>query len=293
MNSCKNLAKKYPLAIVVLTLVLLYALISLLKLVPDWELVRGTNELILAIIMFALTFLFMGKEKVILRTDGFGYAFRMFRTYFIFLAVMCAITVTVAFTTDNIPSNILYKLIDVLLLGLSVGIVEEFSFRGLVFGGIIQKTGNNKKGIIIAAVVSGLLFGVMHIISAAIEGNISNIDSLILAILKTLQTGIFGVILAFIYIKTRNIYAVVALHCLDDTILFIMSAFGKGEVAASDYVSGNVIEGIVGYVFFTVILIPVLVKCIKDIEESGPMPFEDGFDPRKVKYIKKNKSETL
>jgi len=290
MTVCKNCAKKYPLIIAALTIVLVFFLINISDYIPAGPVSDGISELVMAVIIFGWTFLFMGKEKVTPKPDGFKYAFRLLRGYYIFLGIFAILMIILVIVFIGLSSNLPVKLLNSLLIGATVGIVEEFTFRGLVFGGIIQKLGKSKKDIIIAAVLSGFLFGAMHIIYSAIAGEISSLDTAIAALFKTLQTGIFGVILALIYYTTRNIFAIAALHSLDDFILFVISAFSADQsVKSGSYVSGQTGAMIVVYIIFTLIMVPFLIKSIKDLKENEAIPFDDDFLPRAVKYEKKKK----
>lgn len=287
MNSCKNFSKKYPVVVAVLTVLLVFALLQITELFPKVSFYAAIREVFMAVVVFVWTFLLMGKEKVRFSSDGFRYSFKLFRFYFLFLGIFCALTLFGTLATSGLPPKFLVNIINALITGATVGIVEEFTFRGLVFGGILQKTGNSKKSIILAAVVSGLLFGVMHVINSALAGEISDWGTVLSATLKTFQTAIFGVILAFVYLKTRNIYAIAAIHGLDDLMLFIQSSASQGGgVKPSSYVSGDLGIKFFSYGLFILILVPALIKSIKEIDENEAIPFDDDFLPRAVEYKK-------
>lgn len=289
MNSCKNFSKKHPIWIAALSVVFLFVLLRITNYFPEGPLSFGIRECFLAALVFPWTFLFMGKEKVSYKPDGFGYSFRFFRGYLIAIVAISILSIVALIVQTGSFSAQPIKLLNAFMMGLAVGIVEEFIFRGLVFGGILQKIGNSKKNIIIAAVISGLIFGVMHVLDFALEGGLTNWDTVLTAALKTTQTGIFGIILAFVYIKTRNIYAVAAIHGLNDLILFLSTVGGDGAGKGS-YVDadGNLPKQIT-YAIFTLVMVPMLIKGIKDIKENEALPFDEDFTPRAVKYEKKTK----
>jgi len=292
MNLCKAFARKLPITIAILTMLFVFALLRLAGMLPEGPLSFGINELLMAIAIFAWTFLFMGKEKVSFKKDGFRYGFRLLRNYLIGMSIFAVVAIGISIHDANgISQDMLTGLVNVALAGTAVGIVEEFSFRGLVFGGILQKLGNSKKGIIVAAVVSGLFFGALHIVGSLINGEISSWDTVLTAVLKTCQTGIFGVILACIYYRTKNIYVVAALHSINDLILFFATSFSQSSGTADSYVgvAGQTTGAIVTYIIFTAVMIPFLIKSIKDIKENEAVPFDDDFEPSAVKFEKKSK----
>lgn len=288
MNSCKSFTKKHPAILAALTVLFVYGLLKLMNLLPMGPLSLGIKEAIMAVIVFIVTFLFMGKEKVRFSLKGGGYGFRVLRGYFILIAVITVLGIfanlLAAQMGERGPAYQPIGMINITLAGLFVGVAEEFAFRGLVFGGLLQKLGNSKKSIILAAFASGLLFGVMHVVDSFFAGKVTDGVAVVTAVLKTLQAGIFGVVLAFVYYKTRNLFAVAALHSLDDFLLFVATDAGNSEMA--NYVAGsgddNVAARIVIYIVFTLILVPNLVRCIKDINPGEAIPFDEDFLPRKA-----------
>lgn len=124
--------------------------------------------------------------------------------------------------------------INILLAGRFVGFVEEFTFRGLMFGGLLQKFGNTKKSIITAALISGFTFGALHVLGSVLGGDVTD------------------------YVTTD---------------------------------SSQVGMAIGFYVIFTLVLVPALVRCIKDIKPGEAVPFDDDFLPRKVEFVKKSKKK--
>lgn len=291
MNSCKTFSRKYPIVLVVLSFLFIWGLLKLMRLMPDMPFNLAISEGIMAVCVFIFTFLFMGKEKLSFNLKGLGYAFRSLRGYYIFMIFISVLTVVA-----TIVNNIVVKHVDAsfqpvmfvnILIGcIFIGIVEEFSFRGLMFGGLLQKFGNTKKGIVLAAVISGMIFGFAHVMDSVIGGEVIDAGTAATAILKTFQCAIFGIILAFIYYKTRNIYVVALLHALDDFMLMLSITVGNTERV--NYVGTDNMWSRVGmYALFTVILIPCLIRSIKNVKPGEAVPFDDEFLPRKVEFEKR------
>jgi uncharacterized protein len=84
-------------------------------------------------------------------------------------------------------------------------IAEEFFFRGYFFGAL-----RNWRGLWPAAVITGLVFGGIHVGSAPVG--------------FLVPLAFFGFLLCLIYDRTRSLYPCMALHCLNNSI-----AFGIGE----------------------------------------------------------------
>jgi membrane protease YdiL (CAAX protease family) len=83
-------------------------------------------------------------------------------------------------------------------------LAEELFFRGFLFGAL------RKRGLLVAAPISGIAFGLAHVASSPIG---------FIVPLATL-----GVILALLYERTGSLYPPIALHALNNSI-----AFGVGD----------------------------------------------------------------
>lgn len=79
---------------------------------------------------------------------------------------------------------------------------EELFFRGYVFGAL-----RNWKGMWVGAVLTGLLFGAIHVGSAP--------DALYLPLL-----AVFGFILCLLYVRTRSLYSCIVLHAINNSLAF-------------------------------------------------------------------------
>lgn len=294
MKSCIDFSKKHPIVLTVLTLAYVYGLLHLTLLIPGGPMKLAIIECIMAVCVFIAAYLFMGKEKVTFSKKGFGYAFRTLRGYFVFMIIFNAFAILGAITLIAQKGEEFHyqpiAFINVLVASFAIGIVEEFSFRGLIFGGLLQKLGNSKKNIIIAAFLSGLLFGVMHVFGSVVNGEVTDMASAATAVLKTVQTGVFGIVLAFIYYKTRNIYAVAALHALDDFLLLFAGTF-LGSERVSYVTSSNAGSAIGAYIVFTLVVVPSIVRGIKNVKPEEAIPFDEDFLPRVVEFEKKSKKK--
>lgn len=107
---------------------------------------------------------------------------------------------------------------------IAIGFYEELAFRGFVFPLIMEKTGTTRKGIFLATVYSGAVFGLMHLINL-LEG--AGIGSVILQIGYSF---LIGAMCSVVLVKTRNIWICVALHAIYDFCGFLVPELGKGII---------------------------------------------------------------
>ncbi|MDQ3630601.1 MAG: CPBP family intramembrane metalloprotease [Actinomycetota bacterium] len=97
-----------------------------------------------------------------------------------------------------------------LLVTVVAPFAEEVFFRGYVFGAL-----RNWKGMWIGALLSGLIFGAIHVGSAP--------DPLYLPLL-----AVFGIVLCLLYVKTRSLYPCIVLHAVNNCLAFAATRDGWG-----------------------------------------------------------------
>lgn len=85
---------------------------------------------------------------------------------------------------------------------------EEFLFRGFIFGGLLPKI-----GVIGAALVSALIFGLLHF------GNYAG-DPLEVAVASVIILTVLGVGFALLYWRTRSLVPAIALHAINNSLAF-------------------------------------------------------------------------
>lgn len=102
------------------------------------------------------------------------------------------------------------NLISLILVSLSIGMAEELLFRGWLQNEIMRKYNNSKKETIITIVVSGLLFGLFHMINALAGQDIFT------TIAQVIQTSAIGILFCSVYYASKNIWSLIFLHSFYD-----------------------------------------------------------------------------
>ena len=105
----------------------------------------------------------------------------------------------------NIPN-----FISLVLVSIAIGIAEEFIFRGWLQNEVMDRFGEGKKGALITILVSGLLFGLFHII------NVFSGQDLFTSFMQVIQTSAIGILFCSVYYASRNIWSLVFLHSFYD-----------------------------------------------------------------------------
>lgn len=88
-------------------------------------------------------------------------------------------------------------------------VAEEFFFRGFFYGAL-----RTRFGIAVAAIIDGLVFGLIHFEGSA-EG-----------LLIVPPLAVLGIVFCLVYEKTRSLYPVVGLHSLNNSIAYAAQADG-------------------------------------------------------------------
>lgn len=94
----------------------------------------------------------------------------------------------------------------------SSSFLEEFVFRGFILGAFLLNFPSTKRGILTSVVLSGLIFGLMHIINLwTFEGRT------VQGVLNQVYAATcFGIMYAATYLKTRSILTLGLLHFLSN-----------------------------------------------------------------------------
>ena len=159
------------------------------------------------------------------------------------------------------------KEIKYLVLCASIGLFEESLFRGVLFSGLLRKMGSTQKGILGAVLLSSLIFGFIHVENYVFGGSYDLVGC-VQAVLKILQSGALGFLLAALYMKNKNIWMIALVHGLND--FFPMQAAIIGSASLGNYV-GSGTEGVglsVVYLVYFLLYIPMIVLSVRIIKKQ-------------------------
>ena len=146
------------------------------------------------------------------------------------------------------------------------GLSEELCFRAAACEALLPKLKNTKHPFLFTAVISGLVFGLMHV---ALEG-IDSWMSALLGIMKILTTGLFGASMMILYWKTRNMLAIGLLHGLYDFISSCIEyMFVIEETAEEAAYTGGGIETLIVYLIQMAVNLLVLRAVYRNTGKSA------------------------
>ncbi|MBQ9057971.1 MAG: CPBP family intramembrane metalloprotease [Atopobiaceae bacterium] len=148
-----------------------------------------------------------------------------------------------------------------LIVCLGSSVTEEIAFRGLLLGGFLAIFGRTRKGIVIATVVTSVLFGLAHVVPLEDTGSIAYVQ----AALKALETAMFSLLLCVIVLETKSILGTITLHFFFNFCALVGSMlFTNTEFEVSYIDTGDFADAVLGtYVMLIVLQLPFVIRAIK------------------------------
>ena len=300
MKKIRDLMEKYPFLYLIYALAgcaLLWVSVRVVPPIKAGAFTTGLNELKAALIVLFVYWLLSARVQD-LKPDytGFSYGFRVMRGIFILVFLILIVGLFTIFSAVKAGASLSWmgiKLLNAALLCLAVGVVEEFTCRAMLFGGLIRVCKPTHRGVIWAALISAFAFGFIHVAADVFSGTVTDAMGIIQVTGKTLEAGVFGFVLALIYQKTRSIWSVAALHSLFDFLILVATLAGDKDMPS--YVSKDAgisrISSFI-YIFLSLIMIPTIVRCLRELKkEPEPCccPSDEAFAPRALTYEKRRK----
>lgn len=228
-------------------------------------------RIIIAIIPFII---FGGKKWMRFDIKNVGYVLKFAWPMMIIGSLGLLVAIAKLFMNDypDAPKQIAYSI----ALVITVGINEETIFRGLVFCGLLFMFGKTKKGMYFAAALAAAVFGYVHVMT---DVDFSNLISVITALLKTVQCGMFGFVLCYCCLHLNDIWGAAVYHFLYDWFIFVGNILDKTKVEAQ-YVgtdTKSLIKSLIGCGLMILISLPPTIKAAKGFKamEINEGPFSD------------------
>ena len=190
-----------------------------------------TMSLMLAGVCLYDRFVVHGKRRIMVRFGGFNPATLLWG-----LVLIVALSVLIAPLMRLLPevkTNVPTGLISMLCVVILAPIFEEVLFRGKIFS-VFSATLSP----LLSAVISALLFGVMH----------SNIA-------VALEAFLIGIVLSYIYILKGSIFAPILLHIMNNIVAYVMMTFKYQERTIEDFIGELPIFSIIYVVSSVVVLL--------------------------------------
>lgn len=145
---------------------------------------------------------------------------------------------------------------------LVTGFWEEAASKGLVMSGMLSKWEYTVKGRIAMTLITGFLFGMLHILNVLFNNDI------MYCLWNSLYSSAFGVFLAAIYLHSKNITFCMVLHTVWDIVVNIPGNFCEGihEGAVLNFI--HVSQDILQLGIFPIVAIIICILKEKDYKSG-------------------------
>ena len=164
----------------------------------------------LVVVIIMLIVLAITKKMGLLNKKGKGFIKGMpVGLYPLCFSLFCLAFQSYSAISGKASLNDVTTILIFILCMFMVGLSEELCTRTIIAETLLEHYGTSKKGIYLAAIVSGILFGLLHLF------NLSSQDTLG-TIVQVFAAGAGGITYAAIYFRTGNIWILVFVHMLND-----------------------------------------------------------------------------
>ena len=164
----------------------------------------------LVVVIIMLIVLAITKKMGLLNKKGKGFIKSMpVALYPLCFSLFCLAFQSYSAISGKASLNDVTTIVIFILCMFMVGLSEELCTRTIIAETLLEHYGTSKKGIYLAAIVSGILFGLLHLF------NLSSQDTLG-TIVQVFAAGAGGITYAAIYFRTGNIWILVFVHMLND-----------------------------------------------------------------------------
>ncbi len=160
--------------------------------------------------IFMLVVLIVTKKFNLLGKKGKGFIKGMLlATWPICFSLLALAMQTHMAISEGNPLNDTTTIILFIICMFMVGLSEELCTRAIIAESLLEHYGTNKKGIYKACIVSGILFGLLHLFNLGYEDTLS-------VIVQVFAAGAGGITYAAIYFRSGNIWIPIFIHMLND-----------------------------------------------------------------------------
>lgn len=193
------------------------------------------GELVASLLLF-LVFIILKKTNVIFKSK-----FSLRETIFVIVPFVLYIfyigsTLLLVNVFQEAPLIDINDALCLILLYLFVGVFEEFLIRGLSLNILLEKFGNNKKGIWLSVVISSVLFGLIHFVNLTTGASFQGV------LIQVIAASFLGIYLSALYLRSGSVWTTAILHGIYDLAASIPNLFDTEEFVDSATQYGEAIS---------------------------------------------------
>ncbi|MDD6771709.1 CPBP family intramembrane glutamic endopeptidase [Inconstantimicrobium porci] len=251
MKLINNLRKNHSIVFCVLfafVYMVLFNLVGLAVAFLKLDSMMSQSLVELICIGFAVFIMYKLKMKNFLKEKGTGFFKGLFTGMFLLCLSLYvfAIGLIMSVFSDKIGIT---EIFNILIMSVSVGLCEEFVFRGIVVNILKEKYGDSKKEIYITVFTAGIIFGLIHLTNILAGASFQG------TIVQVICVMALGSYLAAVYVRCRNIWSMAFLHGLNDFAAFLVAG-----ASTMQSVTGSISSyGLIKLITIPIYLIPTFI----------------------------------
>lgn len=196
------------------------------------QIMQLTGEAGSALIAFLM--IKWAKRGSLLSEKGIGLGNGM--KYGLVVILLAVVMSVLSIDRSKMQLNPLPVILVFLIYMLTVGMAEDFLYRGVMAESLLEHFGTSRAGVQKAAVISSLIFALTHYMNLTTGASFLGVS------LQVLNAFLAGLTLAVIYFRTGNIWTVVIIHAIWDFFSLLQSANGLfvSSTSFAETLSGGV-----------------------------------------------------
>ncbi len=181
------------------------------------------GELIASVFIFGLIML-SRKKKIVYQNNGaIQDALMVSLPFIIFIIYLAVGLLSVNIASGNALITI-DEIVITIIFYLAVGFFEEFLIRGMVLNILIEKFGNDRRGIWKSVILSSTFFGLIHFVNILTGASWQGV------LIQMIAATFIGIYLASIYLRSGSVWTTVLLHGIYDLVISIPTFFVTDEI---------------------------------------------------------------
>lgn len=231
--------------VALIALMLLYICNSLMSTSHNrlnYDLSGILTYLVPLIFVFGVCILSGNISKIKFHKEGIGTAF-LLGWLFIAVGVFNLMSSYLSSNKSTLSFPSMQKTIFFTMVMFLIGIFEEVLCRGVILNNMLNRWGDTKTGIIKSVILSSLIFGLGHLV------NLVAFPTLIIrTVSQIIYASLHGFLFASIYLRCKNIWAVVILHAVYDWLVKVSEIYRPVAVSAAP-VDISVLSGLINVMF--------------------------------------------
>ncbi|MBE5876850.1 MAG: CPBP family intramembrane metalloprotease [Lachnospiraceae bacterium] len=188
--------------------------------------VRIPVRVLLSIVMLSCVYKYMDKDVFAWSWKKCGYAITRLSPVILLNSILVVIVIVGSILIEHrmitFTEARFFEMLGAIIMSLSISLYEEGLYRGIITGGLQKILTQNKRSVWIIVLLSGAVFGFVHIVSYFEIIKYHPGIVFIQMIITFLQYGSLGILFAAVYVRTRNIWGGIVAHFLIDVIPFLM-----------------------------------------------------------------------